>query len=232
MPNHLHVSGTDGRRAACGGLSVRHARLGVGTERASFSAVIPGRLPAELAEAQGHFLCCGRLQMVIPQHLQVNIKGQPRNLPIDSHGVAWGSGRCCALLYVASLSPTYAYNIPLVKTSFVSSCVKTVCGFRPSRAAAARCNQMDLPPSGSDSAPQWPRAGNSKSIPPRYLPSWVVRYTTTGTRLAGNKPRARRPPRVSTGQCLFQKLDLAVASLAVHPELGMLAFPCLLCLPR
>lgn len=33
---------------------------------------------------------------------------------------------------------------------------------------------------------------------------------------------------MSTDHCLFQKLDLAVASLAVQLKLGMLAFPCLL----
>lgn len=61
---------TGGGRRAAAYQYVTHAWV-VETKRQSFSAVIPGRIPAELTEAQGYFLCCGRLQMAFPEHLDL-----------------------------------------------------------------------------------------------------------------------------------------------------------------
>lgn len=167
VPNHLHVSGSDRRRAACGGLSVRHAHLGVESERpSSFSAVIPARIPAELTEAQG---ALSLLRATSDAH--IHVKEHPQaSASLFLRG--WlgdlaDAVLCCRLLYVASLSPTYAENsIPFIK----ASALLRQNGLQLQAPAAEQrlgCNRMDLPPtSGSDSAPQWPRAGNSKSFPP------------------------------------------------------------------
>lgn len=167
MPNHLHVSSSDRRRAACGGLSVRHAHLGVESERqSSFSAVIPARIPAELTEAQG---ALSLLRATSDAH--IHVKEHPKLLLDYFSGGGLGISQmlCSAvgyLLYVASLSPTYAEDsIPFIK----ASALLRQNGLQLQAPAAEQrlgCNRMDLPPSGSDSAPQWPRAGNSKSFPP------------------------------------------------------------------
>lgn len=114
VPNHLHVSSSDRRRAACGGLSVRHAHLGVESERpSSFSAVIQARIPAELTEAQG---ALSLLRATSDAH--IHVKEHPKILLhyFSGGGLEISQMLCSAVGYC--MWP--AYRLHMQRTAFHS----------------------------------------------------------------------------------------------------------------